>query len=122
MGSRRQRGAHFEDVACTYLKAKGYRILERNVYLLRKELDIVALDGDTVVFVEVKGRLSTRYGVAAEAVGSRKRGHMVKVAEAYMGRKGLWGKPCRFDVVCVGCNAHGTRSIEHIKDAFGVSG
>jgi len=116
--SKRERGARFEDMACSYLTNKGYRILERNVYIRRKELDIVALDRDTVVFVEVKGRKSMRYGSPAEAVGGRKQQHMVALAKAYLKRAGLWGRPCRFDVVSVIGGEEGRARMDHIVNAF----
>lgn len=118
MPNSRLSGAAFEDLACSYLEAKGYRILERNVYLLRKEVDIVAADRGTIVFVEVKGRRSARFGSALEAVGVRKRQHLVRFATAYLKARELWNKPCRFDVIGVEANAGGTPVFEHLENAF----
>ena len=118
MKSSRSKGTQFEGLACQYLRRKGYKILDRNVYLMRKELDIVALDGDTIVFVEVKGRRSSRFGVPAEAVDHTKRRHLVRVASAYLGRQKLWDRSCRFDVVSVKTGPGGQPIFEHIENAF----
>jgi putative endonuclease len=117
MRNRRSQGAAYEHLACSYLKRKGYKILDRNVYLMRKELDVVALSGETVVFVEVKGRRSGRFGTPGEAVGIAKRKHIVGAASAYLDLKNLRGRPCRFDVVAVTFEA-GNPRIEHIENAF----
>lgn len=116
--SKRSQGAFYEDLACSFLKSKGYRIVDRNVFILRKELDIVALDRDTVVFVEVKGRTSTRFGIPAESIGSRKRQHIVRTARAYLEKKHLWDHPCRFDVVSVMLDGTRNAQFEHIENAF----
>ena len=119
MTDRRVEGRRFEDLACRYLEAKGYRIHERNVRLIRKEVDIVAADGDTIVFIEVKGRRSRRFGRGSEAVGPKKRLHLLKFAAAYLGRGDLWKRPCRFDVVAIEIDAGGKPVIEHVENAFG---
>jgi putative endonuclease len=117
---RRAAGAQFEHLASRFLEGKGYRILERNVRLVRKEVDIVAADGDTIVFIEVKGRRSTVFGTGSEAVGPRKQMGLVKFAAAYLERRGLWSRPCRFDVVAVGAGRGGEPVFEHIENAFGA--
>jgi putative endonuclease len=91
-------------MACDYLAGKGYKILDRNVYLMRKELDIVAMEGDTIVLVEVKRR------------------RPVVAATAYLKRRRLLERPCRFDVMAVRLKADGMPSIEHIKNAFEAGG
>ena len=117
MHDRRSQGGSFEDLACAYLKSKGYKILDRNVYLMRKELDVVALDRGTIVFVEVKGRRSARYGLPAEAMDRTKRRHMIQAARAYIKRMGLEDRPCRFDFVAVTFES-GLPSFKHIENAF----
>ena len=116
--NRRSDGAYFEDLACSYLEHKGYRILDRNVYLMRKELDIVAERNGTIVFVEVKGRRSSRYGPGTEAVDMRKRSHMVKTANAYLLRSNLWKSACRFDVISISADGDQPPRFEHIEKAF----
>jgi len=61
-----------ETIAAGYLRLIGYRIIERNLRIGRNEIDIVAFDGDCLVFVEVKTRRNSRFGSAAEAVGRKK--------------------------------------------------
>ena len=117
MHDLRSRGSSFEDLACAYLKSKGYKILDRNVYLMRKELDVVALHGDTIVFVEVKGRRSARYGLPAEAMGRTKRRHLIRAARAYIKSRSLEDRPCRFDFVAVTFES-GLPSFKHIENAF----
>lgn len=94
------------------LLAKGLRILERNYSTRRGEIDLVALDGDTLVFVEVKARAAARFGLPQEAVGALKQRRLVKAAQAYLLERG-WEGPARFDVVAI---LDG--DIEHITDAF----
>jgi putative endonuclease len=118
----RSRGNRFEDIACRYLRSRGYKILDRNIYLMRKELDIVAMDGDTIVFVEVKGRRSNAYGSPAEAVGAVKRRRVVLAATAYLRKRQLLNRPCRFDVLGVRLSQTGEPRFDHIVSAFEAGG
>ena len=119
MKNRRAKGSTFEDIACAFLEKKGYQIIGRNVILLRRELDIVALDGETVVFVEVKGRHSLQYGSPAEAVDEKKRAGIARAAAAYLEQANLWDRPTRFDVVTIiADDDQGGIRIDHIMDAF----
>jgi putative endonuclease len=120
--STRSRGNRFEALACDYLEAKGYKILDRNVYLMRKELDIVAMEGDTIVFVEVKGRASGSYGSPREAVGMLKVRRLVAAATAYLKGRRLLEQPCRFDVVGISLRSNGTPDFDHVKNAFEAGG
>jgi putative endonuclease len=120
--STRSRGNRFETIACGYLAKKGYKILDRNVYLMRKELDIVAMEGDTIVFVEVKGRASGSYGSPVEAVGALKRRRLVMAATAYLKRRRLLEWPCRFDVVGIRLKADGRPDFDHVENAFDAGG
>jgi putative endonuclease len=120
VSSRRSEGSYFEDLTSSYLQSKGYRILDRNVRILRKEVDIVAVDRDTIVFVEVKGRRSRRFGTAFESVGTRKRARITKVAGAYLGQHNLADRQCRFDVVSVILDDKEHPEFEHIENAFGA--
>jgi len=117
MHDRRSQGGSYEDLACAYLKAKGYKILDRNVYFVRKELDVVASHGGTIVFVEVKGRRSVRYGLPAEAMGRAKRRNVIQAARAYIKSKNLEEKPCRFDFIAVTFES-GLPRFKHIENAF----
>ncbi|MFH1609746.1 MAG: YraN family protein [Candidatus Bipolaricaulota bacterium] len=103
------RGA--EDLACRYLRTHGMRVVARNWRWRGGEIDIVAKDGPTLVFVEVKGRSGDRFGAPEEAVTRRKREHLWRAALAFLG--GTAEVPVRFDVIAV--DPHGVR---HIRDAF----
>jgi putative endonuclease len=102
MSDRRQtRGKLGEDLACRELARRGYAILARRYRRRGGELDIVARDGATLVFVEVKARDGREFGEAGEAVGALKRRRMTGVALDYLARHRLVDCPCRFDVVAI---------------------
>jgi putative endonuclease len=90
-----------EDLACGELERRGYAIVARRYRRRSGELDIIARDGDTIVFVEVKSRRGDAFGQAAEAVDFRKRRRIAQLAKGYVIRHRLTGRPCRFDVVSV---------------------
>ncbi|WP_081832702.1 YraN family protein [Oribacterium sp. P6A1] len=98
-----EKGQASEDKAAAYLKKNGYRILERNWRFHKNEIDIIARDGDYLVFVEVKARKNALHGFGCEAVDSKKQGIIKKVAEAYLiyNHLSLTGTPCRFDVISI---------------------
>lgn len=105
-----------EDKAASFLEQKGYRILHRNWRSGRKELDIVALQGNTLVICEVKTRKSTRYGDPQDAVTDKKIRRIVSSADAYI-RHFKLDYPVRFDVITIVTNPQ-EEAIEHIEDAF----
>ena len=108
-------------MAALLLRVKGYRIEERNWRCGAGELDIVARDGATVVFVEVKARANRSAGSPEEAVDARKQRRLVLLAQTYLASRRLDDVPCRFDVITVERN--GVRPIvRHIKDAFRADG
>src|SRR3982751_439342 len=90
-----------EDRACRELTRRGYEILARRYRRRGGELDIIARDGATIVFVEVKAREGLEYGAGAEAVTPLKRRRIAGVALDYLARHRLTGCPCRFDVVSI---------------------
>jgi putative endonuclease len=96
--NRAARGRAGEDAAAALLEAHGYRIVGRNVRLPGGEIDIIARDGDTVVFVEVKARASASYGSAAGAVHARKRATLRAVASDWL-QIAAPRAHARFDVV-----------------------
>jgi putative endonuclease len=117
--TRRALGRAGEEAAVAALRERGYRILDRNVRLRRGELDVVALERGTIVFVEVKARRSARYGTPADAVTPRKRGALVRLAAAYLTTRAWTGRACRFDVAEVWLDAAGrVQRVEIIPDAF----
>ncbi|MDH4319672.1 MAG: YraN family protein, partial [Desulfobulbaceae bacterium] len=95
-------GSKGEDAAAFHLQQKGYEILCRNYRQRFGEIDIVARDGDVLVFVEVKTRRSLRYGTPFEAIDQRKQRQLSKVALHYISRYKLYHQPARFDVIAVG--------------------
>ena len=90
-----------EDLAAAALESHGYAILERRYRTDRGEIDIIAEDEGTIVFVEVKTRESREFGEAAEAVTRRKQRQVVSLAVEYLARRRLNCRPCRFDVVAI---------------------
>ncbi len=116
--ARQALGHSGEDLAAVYLKRAGYRILERNHRTRLGEIDIIARDGDTLVFVEVKVRRSPSFGSAKAAVTAAKRRRLSMVALQYL--KSPAGRPfsgARFDVVAVDRQGDVTR-IELVRNAF----
>jgi len=114
---RRQRGTSGEDAAAEYLRNYGYRILERNYRFRRGEIDIVAQDGATLVFVEVKARHSKEFGTPEEGVTYRKRNQLRKIARGYLFDRNIGDRACRFDVIGIEYE-NGSPHLRHIKDAF----
>jgi len=106
-----------EDLARQRLKDLGYRIIKVNYTCALGEIDLIARDGDVLVFVEIKTRKKKSLGLAKEAVTTKKQVKLSKVALAYMKHNNLWGSKARFDVVAVGVS-EGKKEIEIIKDAF----
>lgn len=89
-----------EDRALAYLQQQGLQLIERNARSRRGEIDLVMLDGATLVFVEVRQRASPRYGGAAASIDTAKRARLWRSAQAYLRRYAL-PPPCRFDAVCI---------------------
>jgi putative endonuclease len=111
-----------ESAAEAYLRRKGYRILARNMRSSLGELDLVAEDGQVLVFVEVKARRTDVFGGAIHAVHHRKQEKLIQLAAQYLARHHIKDRLCRFDVVLLqGLNAVAPQ-IEHIQNAFEVSG
>jgi putative endonuclease len=106
-----------EDLACLELERKGYVILARRYRRRGGELDIIARDGATLVFVEVKARDSRDFGDAAEAVTPYKRRRITFLALDYMVRHHLADCPCRFDVVSIHFDA-GRPTVDIFQNAF----
>ena len=100
-----------EDAAADYLRRRGFEILGRNVRFGHGELDIVALDGEVVVFVEVKSRRS-RGGL--EAVDARKQRQLSRLATLFLVRAGWLARAARFDVVAVDNDG----ACTHVANAF----
>jgi putative endonuclease len=115
-------GKQAEDLACRELRRRGYEILARGYRTRMGEIDIVARDGTTVVFVEVKARRSNRCGAPAEAVTRWKQARIARLALDYLLRRGWLDRPCRFDVVGVLLPEKEAASVEIVTNAFDVAG
>jgi putative endonuclease len=110
-------GEKGEELAAAYLTEAGYRIIERNYRCVFGEIDIVAEEGNTLIFVEVKSRRSESYGDPQLAVGHQKQKKISKIALHYLSAKNLRHRPARFDVVAVKLLSEGCR-IDLIRNAF----
>jgi len=117
--SRDTLGRRGEDEAAKYLRSIGYRIVSQRERVLRGDIDLVALDGRTVVFVEVRTRSDTLHGHPAETVGPRKQRRVAELANAYIRRHRLEDCSVRIDVVTVTFDApDGRPVVEHFQNAF----
>ena len=106
-----------EDLACAELERRGYAIIARRYRRRGGEIDIIARDGATVVFVEVKTREGAEYGEPYEAVTAFKRRRMGQIAVDFLARRHLIESPCRFDVVSIVWSGERV-AIEVFKSAF----
>jgi putative endonuclease len=115
--ARQELGKLGEDLAAQELGRLGYAILARRYRTRYGEIDIVAEDGETVVFVEVKARVDAEFGTAAEAVTPWKQRQVSRMAADYLVRVGVGGRPCRFDVVAIMFDRD-PPSVELFRNAF----
>ena len=92
------RGRVAEEAAVAWLERQGYRTVERNVRTGAGEIDLIAREGDTLCFIEVKARSGRSHGWAVEAVGAAKRQRLARAAGLWLARH-PWDGPCRFDVL-----------------------
>jgi putative endonuclease len=112
-------GQRGERAAVKFLKRLRYKILHRGYRILGGELDIVAVEGRTIVFVEVKTRATHDAGHPAEAVDRHKQNQLTQLALAYLRRYQLLDCRARFDVIAITWpNGQKRPTIEHIKNAF----
>lgn len=111
---RHEFGKKGENIAVEFLEKQNYNILDRNFICRQGEIDVIALDRDYVVFVEIKSRTSTEFGLPSEAVTKTKLKHMVKSAEYYLFVRNLENANIRFDVIEVYVK-DGKYFINHIK-------
>ena len=111
--NNRAKGRDGEALAEEYLTVRGYAILEKNYRNRFGEIDIIALDGKTLVFIEVKTRYTNSHGIPADSVDARKQGRLGRVALSYISDKKIVNRPCRFDVLSI-CDSR----IELFTNAF----
>jgi putative endonuclease len=116
-------GRRGENAAARFLARRGYKIVARGQRGQIGELDLVAIDGRTVVFVEVKTRTTQEAGHPADAVDENKQRQLTRVALAFLQRHDLLEAKSRFDVVAITWPADGRRPhIEHFPSAFEAIG
>jgi putative endonuclease len=118
---KKHKGARGEESVSAYLLEQGYRILERNFRCPLGEMDIIARDGGTIVFVEVKTRSSRRFGTPQEAIDLRKQRRMTAIALFYLKGRGWLGEPARFDVAAVTLE-DGDAAVTLYRNAFDAVG
>ena len=118
MTDKRQRlGRLAEDAACLFLEEQGFTIVQRNYRIRTAEIDIIAKDGDTLVFVEVKARSTLSKGGPREAVGTAKQQKIVLGARHFLRERRLADVRVRFDVVAL-YEKNNRFKIELIENAF----
>ncbi len=111
-------GAKGEELATQFLKKNGYKIIERNFRIRGGEIDIIALDGQTLVYIEVKTRTNHQFGLPVESVTSSKLNFLIRAAKFYRNNRGYLKLPAaeRIDVVSIDFTS-GEPEIELIKNA-----
>ena len=116
-------GAAGEEAALQFLLRKGTRLLARNWRPTGVErgleLDIVLIEGDTVVFVEVKTRRAAPVDESRPVYGAftaGKRANMIRAARRFLAEQELWSSPCRFDLICVSMDAHNRATLERYNN------
>jgi len=120
MDSTKDIGDRGEEVAATHLKTSGYRVLERNYYFERNEVDLVCFDPDAggeIVFVEVKTRSGMQFGAPEASITEEKQAALMEVARAYLHERRFEGAPARFDVVTV-VLTEDEPDVNHYENAF----
>lgn len=107
-------GQNGEDIAVNYLKSLGYEIIERNFSCRQGEIDIIARDKNEIVFIEVKTRTNSLYGMPADAVNEKKQNHLTEAIKYYIYRNHLENEFIRIDVIEVYLSGDNFK-INHIK-------
>ena len=112
-------GQSGEDAAVAYLEKNHYRILARGFRFLHGEIDIIARQGETIVFIEVKTRSGAGFGSPEEAVTASKQKRIRRMAEGFLMKFRIGPNvPCRFDVLSISVGKDDVPEIRHVKDAF----
>ncbi|MEJ5305116.1 MAG: YraN family protein [Ignavibacteria bacterium] len=111
-------GKKGEDIAEELLRSKGYQILKRNFRFGKGEIDIIAKDGDCLVFVEVKSRKNYDFGEPEYSITKSKQKQLKRIAEGYFYVNGINEQLCRFDVITIVGEKEDELKINHIENAF----
>ena len=115
MGKNNELGQEGEQVATDYLKKRGWIILEMNYRYSRSEIDLIASKDDLLIFVEVKARTNTNFGMPEDFVDEKKAENIMKGADHYI-REINWKGNVRFDIISIIKKGH--MELQHIEDAF----
>ncbi len=116
INSNKKLGYFGEDAAVSYLKQKGYDVLERNWRFRHWEIDIIAHHLNEIVFIEVKTRQSTRHGDPEASVSLKKQRHLVDAAHFYIEQNNVeW--PARFDIITL-LKENNSFTVKHLESAF----
>lgn len=110
-------GQKGEDIARRFLEHLGFTIIETNYRFGHGEIDIIAREGEFLVFCEVKARWNDRYGEPEYAITARKQSQVRKVAEGYLFERAISEQACRFDVIAIRFR-DGKPTINHMRNAF----
>jgi putative endonuclease len=116
MADHNELGKLGEELALKHLRSKDYKILELNWHFGREEIDIIAMDGETLVIIEVKTRSTSWFGEPEFAVTRSKQKALVRAAEGYIIKNNL-NVDTRFDIISIIITPH-ERKVDHIEDAF----
>jgi len=116
--SRINLGNRGEDLATVYLEEKGFQIIVRNYRQKLGEVDIIATDKKTLVFIEVKTRTSLLFGQPFEAVTVHKQAQLSRIALDYMTRNKIKNQAARFDVISILIEKNKKPKIEHLQNCF----
>jgi putative endonuclease len=116
MADHNELGKLGEELALKHLRSKDYKILELNWHFGREEIDIIAMDGETLVIIEVKTRATSWFGEPEFAVTRSKQKALIRAAEGYIIKNNL-NLDTRFDIISIIITPH-ERKVDHIEDAF----
>lgn len=117
MAQHNDLGKQGEELASRYLQQHGYTILERDWKQGQRDIDLIALDGDTIVFVEVKTRTDANYAEPEQAVDYRKMRNLAAAADSYV-KLNDTPNPLRFDIISIVGATTSKQVVHHFKDAF----
>ena len=112
--SSREKGSIGEDIARKYLRHEGYAILDANFKIRMGEIDIIAKEDETIIFVEVKSATRNTFGNPIDWIPVWKQQRIIRASMAYLQRKRMMEVPIRYDVITVDQN----KKVFHVRDAF----
>lgn len=113
-------GRKGEGLARDFLRKKGYKIVATNYRCPFGEIDLIACEKESLVFIEVKTRTHEDFGPPQLAVNTKKQKQLIKIALNYLKQNHLYQQDCRFDIVAINLTKEGAKSIELIKNAFSI--